>query len=202
MAIDETARVEVLPIAPDEPAALQQILQRGLESDVLVITGGVSAGQRDLVPAALEHLGVRRIFHKVRLKPGKPLWFGVGPPRPRTEQPAPLVFGLPGNPVSGLVGFLLFIKPALAVLGGRPAAPGLSEARLVRGFRHRGDRPTYHPARQVPGGDPHAPAPLETLEWAGSADLRTVAAADGFAVFSAGDRDYNPGENVGFLPMR
>jgi molybdopterin molybdotransferase len=202
MAIEEAARAEVLPIAPDEPAPLRQILERGLESDVLVITGGVSAGQRDLVPAALEQLGVRRVFHKVRLKPGKPLWFGVGPPRSRTEQPAPMVFGLPGNPVSGLIGFLLFIKPVLAVLAGRQPDPELSHARLVCGFRHRGDRPTYHPARRVPGADPGDPAPLETLAWAGSADLRTVAAADGFAVFPAGDRDYDPGEIVGFLPMR
>ena len=56
----------------------------------------------------LEALGVRRVFHKVRLKPGKPLWFGVGPPR--ADRPPALVFGLPGNPVSGLVGFLLFVK--------------------------------------------------------------------------------------------
>src|SRR5262249_6328759 len=116
MTIEETATADVLPIAPDEPARLREILQRGLESDVLVITGGVSAGQRDLVPTALEQLGVQRIFHKVRLKPGKPLWFGTGPPRGATARPGPLVFGLPGNPVSGLVGFLLFIKPALAAL--------------------------------------------------------------------------------------
>jgi molybdopterin molybdotransferase len=202
MAIEEPAAAEVLPIAPDEPDPLRQVLARGLESDVLVITGGVSAGQRDLVPAALEQLGVRRIFHKVRLKPGKPLWFGTGPPRAAIGQPGPLVFGLPGNPVSGLVGFLLFIKPALAALSGRPRALGVAEARLVRGFRHRGDRPTYHPARLLTGSDPHGPAPIETLEWAGSADLRTVAAADGFAVFPAGDRDYDPGEIVGFLSTR
>ncbi|HZW34450.1 MAG TPA: gephyrin-like molybdotransferase Glp [Isosphaeraceae bacterium] len=202
MAIEETAAADVLPIAPDEPDPLRQVLARGLESDVLIITGGVSAGQRDLVPAALELLGVRRIFHKVRLKPGKPLWFGTGPPRVAIGQPGPLVFGLPGNPVSGLVGFLLFIKPALAALSGRPRAQGVAEARLMRVFRHRGDRPTYHPARLLTGGDPHAAAPIETLEWAGSADLRTVAAADGFAVFPAGDRDYDPGEIVGFLPTR
>jgi molybdopterin molybdotransferase len=202
MAIEEMAAADVLPIAPDEPTRLRQFLERGLESDVLVITGGVSAGQRDLVPAALEQLGVRRIFHKVRLKPGKPLWFGTGPPRGATERPGPLVFGLPGNPVSGLVGFLLFIQPALAALADRPRAGGLPEARLAGGFRHRGDRPTYHPARLLPGHELHGPTPIETLEWAGSADLRTVATADGFAVFPAGDRDYAPGEIVGFLPMR
>ena len=96
----------------------------GSTADVLLVTGGVSAGQRDLVPAALAELGVRRVFHKVRLKPGKPLWFGVGPDARtgtvRTSRHRPLVFGLPGNPVSGLVGFLLFVRPALAVLAGRP----------------------------------------------------------------------------------
>jgi molybdopterin molybdotransferase len=78
---------------------------------------------------------------------------------------------------------------------------GLGEARLAGGFRHRGDRPTYHPARLVPA-EPGQPAAIETLAWSGSADLRTAAAADGFAVFPAGDRDYHPGEIVGFLPMR
>jgi molybdopterin molybdotransferase len=200
MAIEETATAELLPIAPDEPARLRQILERGLESDVLVITGGVSAGQRDLVPSSLEELDVRRIFHQVRLKPGKPLWFGVGPPR--GQGPGALVFGLPGNPVSGLVGFLLFVRPTLAALAGKPGpGHGSLAAPLARGFRHRGDRPTYHPARRVPGGDPGESWAIEALDWSGSADLRTAAGADGFAVFPAGDRDYTPGEMVGFLPM-
>ena len=76
-------------------------------------------------------------------------------------------------------------------------------ARLVRGFRHRGDRPTYHPSRRVSGvGDEPGGLVIETLDWSGSADLRTVARADGFAAFPAGDRDYDPGEIVGFLPTR
>ncbi len=113
------ARPIVRPIAPDEPGLLRENLALGLEADVLLITGGVSAGQRDLVPAALAELGVSCVFHKVRLKPGKPLWFGIGPPR--VNRPPALVFGLPGNPVSGLVGFLVFVKPSLAILAGRPA---------------------------------------------------------------------------------
>jgi molybdopterin molybdotransferase len=119
-------------------------------------------------------------------------------------RPGTLVFGLPGNPVSGLVGYLLLVRPALAVLAHRPGTTaGPRPARLTRPFRHRGDRPTYHPARQVAG-----PAPVgerlevETLDWAGSADLRTVASADGFAAFPPGDRDYAVGEIVDFLPMR
>jgi molybdopterin molybdotransferase len=207
LALEEGAAAESLPTAPDEPVELRRILERGLDFDVLIVTGGVSAGQRDLVPAALAELGVRRVFHKVRLKPGKPLWFGIGPAR--AGRPGTLVFGLPGNPVSSLVVFLLFVRPALAVLAGRVGPiPGTIEARLTCGFRHRGDRPTYHPARLTegsglgPGPDGSPRLAIETLTWHGSADLRTAAAADGFAAFAAGDRDYHPGEIVGFLPAR
>jgi molybdopterin molybdotransferase len=203
MAREDRAEAERMPIAPDEPAALREILRRGLEADILLITGGVSAGQRDLVPEALESLGVRRVFHKVRLKPGKPIWFGVGTrgeaPSASEDRPGPLVFGLPGNPVSGLVGYLLFVRPALAVLSHRPALPSPSPARLSRPFRLRGDRPTYYPARLIHGREAEPPW-IETLDWAGSADLRTVAMADGFAAFPAGDRDYEPGESVLFVP--
>ncbi len=201
LALEEFAEVESLPTAPDEPVELRQILERGLDFDVLIVTGGVSAGQRDLVPAALTDLGVRRVFHKVQLKPGKPLWFGIGPAR--GGRPGTMVFGLPGNPVSSLVVFLLFVRPVLAALAGRPGSiPATLPARLTGDFRHRGDRPTYHPARVTssPVGAPEIA--IETLTWHGSADLRTAAAADGFAAFPAGDRDYHEGEIVGFLPAR
>jgi molybdopterin molybdotransferase len=110
---------------------------------------------------------------------------------------------LPGNPVSGLVCFLLFVRPALAVLAGKgPAHLAERAGRLVREFRHRGDRPTYFPCRLVDGPGSEADCPyLETLEWAGSADLRTVSGADGFAVFPAGEKDYASGEVVRFLPL-
>jgi molybdopterin molybdotransferase len=201
--VDEhRGRAESLPIAPDDPTRLRESLLRGLAADLLLVTGGVSTGQLDLVPAALESLGVRNVFQKVRLKPGKPLWFGIGPPR--GDRPGSLVYGLPGNPVSGLVCFLLFVRPALAVLAGKqPGDRCPREARLARGFSHRGDRPTYHPCRLAQGANaPHDQEYVETLDWSGSADLRTVALADGFAVFPAGDRDYDPGEAVGFLPLR
>lgn len=181
------------PIAPDEPEALGEILEEGLASDVLLITGGVSAGQRDLVPGALARLGVTRVFHKVRLKPGKPLWFGVGPKR--GDRPGTLVFGLPGNPVSGVVGFLLFVRPALDALAGRPIETlNLTPYPLAGSFVHKGERPTFQPVRWVDGA-------LEPLNWGGSADLLTVARAHGFAHFPAGDRTYAPGDVVGFLQL-
>ncbi|MFO0909877.1 MAG: gephyrin-like molybdotransferase Glp [Isosphaeraceae bacterium] len=190
---------QVLATAPDEPQTLRARLQEGLQRDVLLITGGVSAGKLDLVPQVLAELGVERVFHKIRLKPGKPLWFGVGPPR--GDSPGSLVFGLPGNPVSGLVGFLLFVRPALRLLSGVDSVEsGEVVAQLAQPFTHRGDRPTYHPA--VLHRDGSGPKIAEPLNWAGSADLLTVARSDGFLIFPAGDRVHDAGEIVGFLPLR
>jgi molybdopterin molybdotransferase len=187
------AEAVALPIAPDEPDLLRRTFRHGLESDVLLVTGGVSAGNRDLVPDSLERLGVDRVFHKIRLKPGKPLWFGIGPPRANAL--GALVFGLPGNPVSGIVDFLLFVRPALAILAARPPhSEEPARLPLALPFTHVGDRPTYHPARRVAGT-------IEPLDWAGSADLRTVARADGFAIFPAGVRTYDEGAVVGFLDL-
>jgi molybdopterin molybdotransferase len=194
LALQHQANATVLPTAPDEPERLETILRAGLEHDLLLISGGVSAGQRDLVPAALERLGVRPVYHKVRLKPGKPIWFGAGPAR--GESPGTLVFGLPGNPVSSLVGFLLFVSPAIRVLaGGQWQEPATTLCRLAAGFEHKGDRPTYFPARRA-GADL-----VETLSWSGSADLSAVARADGFVVFPAGDRSFPPGETLPFLSL-
>jgi molybdopterin molybdotransferase len=192
------AEAGALAIAPDDPGQLRAALEQGLSADLLLIAGGVSAGTRDLVPETLERLNVTRVFHKVRLKPGKPLWFGVG--AVRGDGRGTLVFGLPGNPVSGIVGFLLFVRPALEMLAGRAAtaivAPKLLP--LSGPFQQTGDRTTYHPAQLMCEDGRLCIAPLD---WAGSADLKTVAQADGFAIFAAGDRTYRQGEIVGFLPL-
>jgi molybdopterin molybdotransferase len=197
------AEAEAMAIVPDDPERLHQALETGLRADVLLITGGVSAGTLDLVPATLERLGVERVFHKIRLKPGKPLWFGVGRPNAARgiDAPGPLVFGLPGNPVSGIVGFLLFVRPAIDVLAGRGdrVHPACAYP-LARSFHQKGDRPTYHPAR-LSTTSAEGATRLEPLDWAGSADLKTVAEADGFAIFAAGERRYQEGEIVGFLPL-
>ena len=148
----------------------------------------------------LESFGIRRIFHKVRVKPGKPLWFGVGPDR--DDGPPPLVFGLPGNPVSGLVGFLLFVRPALAVLSGRSGpGSGAGSFPLDAVYRHADDRDVYRPARLV-GGEGGSPIRVAPLPWSGSSDLRAAASGDGFAIFPAGERIYQEGDPVGFLPLR
>jgi len=184
------------PSVADRPEVLAEVFGRELlERDVLLISGGVSAGIKDLVPSTLVEVGVKPVFHKVAVKPGKPIWFGVGPPRSK-DRPGTLVFGLPGNPASGVVGFLLFVRPAMDVLAGRGSnASTIEKVRLGTTFHHRGDRPTYHPVRVE--GDRVFP-----LDWAGSADLRTVALADGFAAFASGDHVYEVGDAVGLLRFR
>jgi molybdopterin molybdotransferase len=104
------ADIDVLPAVADDESALREAVERGLAADVLVTSGGVSVGPHDLVRRTEAELGVEEVFWRVAIKPGKPVSFGV-----RGET---LVFGLPGNPVSSLVGCELFVKPALRALQG------------------------------------------------------------------------------------
>jgi molybdopterin molybdotransferase len=209
-------------------------MSRGLDHDILVISGGVSAGVFDLVPGVLAELGVRQVFHKINLKPGKPLWFGVqvgrreaGGGRSESEElatgadraphnlpttpsslpaptsslptPASLVFGLPGNPVSSYVCFELFVRPAIARLAGRDdVAPHQVHASLVRDFKHRSGRLTYHPARLTEARGQMA---IEPLTWKGSGDLRTLVDANALAIFPAGEHWYQAGDEISALRL-
>lgn len=177
-------------IVPDEAATLLNAIKDNLQHDVVLLSGGVSAGVHDLVPAALAQAGVKQIFHHVNLKPGKPLWFGF---YDRGEQDPPcLVFGLPGNPVSGLVCFELFVRPALQKLRGQqPLGLQKMAATLTQDHTHRGDRPAYWPA--VLNDERQEITPLA---WRGSGDLRTLARANALAYFPSGDRLWNAGEEV------
>ncbi len=119
---------------PDDRAATEAGLAEALETaDVVIISGGVSVGPHDHVKPALAELGVEEVFWRVALQPGKPTWFG--------RRGAALVFGLPGNPVSAVVTFALFVRPALAVLQGRTEEPLLEpEAVLGTAVRLNPDR--------------------------------------------------------------
>lgn len=184
-----------LGIARDDVASLRERIDKGLECDVLVISGGVSAGVLDLVPGVLAAAGVRQVFHKVNLKPGKPLWFGTfASPRGET-----LVFGLPGNPVSSLVCFELFVRPALGRLSQR-GDTALTEvaAELTVDYQHRGERPTYHPARLVSLGAQYS---VEPLRWQGSGDLRTLVEANALACFPSGTAMHRAGESIRTLRL-
>ncbi|MEW6072714.1 MAG: gephyrin-like molybdotransferase Glp [Planctomycetota bacterium] len=182
-------------IVPDEPRALEEAFRAALAAgDVLVTTGGVSVGKYDLVGAALEKIGVACLLHKVAVKPGKPIWFGMAGARP--------VFGLPGNPVSTLLGLEVFVRPALARLAG--AGVEEERERLGRGRwcgppTRSGDRQHNVPARRQEGED--GVALLLPVPWRGSADIVAVAEADALAVIEAG-AEIRPGEIVCYRPLR
>ena len=186
---------QLMDIARDEHTQLASAISNGLSADVLVLSGGVSAGVLDLVPGVLKELGVEQVFHKVDLKPGKPLWFGV---RRREPRPPTLVFGLPGNPVSSLVCFELFVRPALARLSGRSDKSQIVSAALTEPFSQRGDRPTYYPARLEFTNCTFRVTPVR---WRGSADLAALVHANSLVHFPAGERTYEPGEFVEVHPL-
>jgi molybdopterin molybdotransferase len=206
MLVAQTRRAGGIPrplgIARDEREALGQRIVEGLGSDVLLLSGGVSEGTHDLVPSELANLGVRKVFHKVNMRPGKPLWFGVWdrsavagaaphlPPGPATT----FVFGLPGNPVSSMVCFELFVRTCLRQLMGRqPALPQAVRARLAREHVARGERSTYNPARLT--WDENR-ASVEVVAWHGSSDLHATVDANALAVFPGGDATYPPGQLI------
>jgi molybdopterin molybdotransferase len=172
-----------LGIARDEAAHLRTLISQGLESDVLILSGGVSAGKLDLVPGVLEELGVKALFHKVAMKPGKPVLFGVKDNK--------LVFGLPGNPVSSLVCFELFVRVAIRRLMAQDPGPSwIIAATLAKDYAYRTDRPTYHPAWLHM--TEHGPR-VEPVPWFGSPDLRGVMSANAFMVIQPGDHQFKAG---------
>lgn len=201
MLVAQVARAGGVPcflgIARDEEEHLRTLVADGLGADALVLSGGVSAGKLDLVPQVLQELGVRPRFHKVEMKPGKPMFFGI---RPRPDEASDtLVFGLPGNPVSSLVCFELFVRPALRALRGE-AEPGprLLRAELTEDFPYRTDRPTYYPAALSAGDRGWR---VRLVPWFGSADLRGLTRANALALLPVGDHHHQAGQELSVLPM-
>lgn len=177
-----------LGVARDTVAELSIRIQQGLEHDVLLLSGGVSAGTLDLVPQQFAAAGVEQIFHGVDMKPGKPLWFGIRRHKSRTT----LVFGLPGNPVSSLVCFELFVRPALKKISGI-GGQGRSAlvARLTHSFTVKGNRPVYQPAViSVDEGQ----LKVRPVAWNGSSDLKATVEANGMALMTSAHGGYHAGE--------
>lgn len=174
-------------LATDDPADLRQRMATALEdANVLLVAGGVSVGDYDLVPQVLAELGVEVHFRQVRMKPGKPLLFGT--------KDATLVFGLPGNPVSAFVCFELFVRPALRKLAGY-AAPGPRTVRLplAESVSEVNDRPTYRPAKLEVA---EVGWNVRPLPWGGAPDLRSLLTADALLVLPAGDARFDRGQPV------
>ncbi|MCK4548139.1 MAG: molybdopterin molybdotransferase MoeA [Candidatus Eisenbacteria sp.] len=154
-------RPREMGIVRDEIDSLRQAGREGLTANMLLVSGGVSAGQYDLVAQVLDSLGVRILFHRVAIKPGKPLLFGA--------KNGTLIFGLPGNPVSGLVTFRLFVEPAIrTMMGLRSASMTRLAGILDEDLQKKPDRTWYMPARiRSQDGELR----VKVLDTHGSADL-------------------------------
>lgn len=187
------AGADVVTEAPveDDEQALRDALERGLAADILVTSGGVSVGEHDLVRAVARELGVEEIFWRVSIKPGKPVSFGV---RGNT-----LVFGLPGNPVSSLVGCELFVKPALRALQGIPdPLPSFEPGRLAVGLRQNEERDEFVRARSRVDGD--APV-LEPVIGQESHMIVRSSGADALVHIPRGNGELSAGSTVRWLRL-
>jgi len=174
----------ILRVARDTKDALIPLLKEGLTYDLLIVTGGVSAGKYDLVKPTLRDLGAEFQFERVRIQPGQPTAFGVAHGKP--------VFGLPGNPGSSLVTYLLFAQPALTLLGGASdtVLPLLS-ARFEAPFRHKGGLTRFLPARLSADGE-H----VRHISWQGSSDIPALAKANCFLVADHDRESWGVGDSI------
>jgi molybdopterin molybdotransferase len=186
------ASVERLAAVADDEGAHREALARGLEHDLLVTSGGVSVGPHDLVRRIESELGVDEVFWRVAVKPGKPVSFGV---RERT-----LVFGLPGNPVSSLVGFELFVRPAiLALQGHADPLPPFEPGRLAAATNRSGQRDQLVRARTRAGGD--GAVELEPLAGQESHMIARAAGADALLLVPRGEGELAAGAAVRYLRL-
>jgi molybdopterin molybdotransferase len=175
-------------IVPDDPAGTASALRVALRgSDVVLVSGGVSVGDHDHVKAALDALGARERFWRVALQPGGPTWFGT--------REATLVFGLPGNPVSSMVTFTLFARPALLALQGADAQPRTAHAVLQAELPRRGNREQAVRVGLSTAADGRLEA-TPTRPGQGSHVLSSMLGADALALIAPGDGVAAPGEVV------
>ncbi|MBS1857908.1 MAG: molybdopterin molybdotransferase MoeA [Acidobacteria bacterium] len=177
----------VLPPARDRFAHTRDSIADGLASDLLLLSGGVSAGKYDVVEAALADLGAEFFFDRVLIQPGQPLVFG----RVRGK----FFFGLPGNPSSTMVTFEIFARAALELLAGADETPlPMTLARLTRDFRHRAGLTRFLPARLSPDGAEVTPIP-----WHGSGDIPALSRANAYLVADPDRGEYPSGELIRVL---
>jgi molybdopterin molybdotransferase len=172
---------ELLGIARDNLDATRAIIDRGLAADLLLISGGVSAGKYDVVELALQSFDAAFFFDRVAIQPGQPLVFG--------KARDCFFFGLPGNPASTMVTFELFARTALEMLSGcPPTEPVFSLGRLTRDYRHRPGLRRFLPAKVGNTGE------VTPITWTGSSDIASLTRANAFMVVDPLQETWNAGD--------
>ena len=177
-----------LPIAPDEPRKLRTLIDEGLKSDLLLMTGGVSMGRYDLVEQVLEELKAEFFFTGAKIQPGRPVVFGkCGAGAPAQENTGTYFFGLPGNPVSTMVTFELFARPMLEALAGLlPRKLQFTYSKLKSEIRVKPGLKRFLPA--ILSGEFEA-SQVELVPWQGSGDIAATARANCYIVIPP-DREF------------
>jgi len=184
---------QILPVAPDSADELALLLRKGLEADLLLITGGVSAGKYDVVEQVLASLEARFVFTGVRIQPGKPVVFGSVAIREKET----LFFGLPGNPVSTMVTFQLFVCPVIdALSGAMPQRLPFATAALKSPFTTKTGLTRFLPASL---GGTHQQPEVELVRWQGSGDLMAVSRSNCYIVVPPDREQFSAGESVTVL---
>ncbi len=158
------------------------------DNDVLILSGGVSAGKADFVPTVLEQLGIQKLFHKIEQRPGKPLWFGTSP---AGVHPARTVFGLPGNPVSTILCAYRYVLPYLRASLGLPADP-VRYAQLAEPFTFKPNITYFLPVRLTT--EPDGRTVAHPLPGSGSADFANLLNANAFMELPAEGSAFKVGE--------
>lgn len=186
----------LLPVAPDEPQALHALIEQGLHSDLLLMTGGVSMGRYDLVEQVLSQGGAEFFFTGAKIQPGRPVVFGKCGSVPAGVHDT-FFFGLPGNPISTMVTFELFARPMLEALAGMtPRSLRFVHGRLKSEIRVKPGLKRFLPA--ILSGELENSA-VELVPWQGSGDIAATARANCYIVIPADREQIPPGEFVALM---
>jgi len=186
----------MLPVAPDRAEPLRELIEEGLEADLLLLSGGVSMGKYDLVEQIFAELEAEFFFTGAQIQPGKPIVFGRA--SASATEKATYFFGLPGNPVSTMVCFELFARPMIEALGGGSPTPlRFLQARLKSDVKTKTGLTRFLPA-QLSGE--FADVEVELVRWQGSGDMVSTARANCYLVIPPDRETIKAGEMVSVLP--
>jgi molybdopterin molybdotransferase len=173
---------------PDERAQLQQAFKDAAAADIIISCGGVSAGDADFVPEAAQATGAKQLFHKVMIRPGKPVWCGK-------LANGKMIFALPGNPLSTMTTFTLFIQPFLNACYGLPS-PLWFRMTLKEERAKKNTLDEFFPVKIIPGT-----SSVQTVPFNGSGDIRTAIFADGIALHPREKNVLKSGEQVDYISL-
>ncbi|TGM66393.1 molybdopterin molybdenumtransferase MoeA [Leptospira levettii] len=172
---------------PDDQIQMENIVKHGLDCDILILSGGVSMGEKDLVPNILSKLGVKKIFHKTAIKPGKPIWFG--------KKENTIVFGLPGNPFSVQTCFRIFIDPYLRASLSLKRESSL-KLPILGSKKKKHELTEFFPVQLVTTEKTY----LVSIPFNGSGDIKAGRYSDGLGIFPSESKQLDSEQVIEFLP--